>query len=34
MCIKKMLIKTNLDNCSELLNYFENLEEINDKYFN
>jgi hypothetical protein len=34
MCIKKMLINTNLDNSQDLLHYFKDIEEINDKYFN
>lgn len=29
-----MLIETNLDTSQELINYFTNIQEINDKYFN
>lgn len=34
MCIKKMLIRANLDNCTDLMHYFEKIEDINEKYFN
>ena len=32
--MKKLLIKTNLESCSDLMHYFNNIEETNDKCFN
>lgn len=29
-----MLIRANLDNCTDLMHYFEKIEDINEKYFN
>ena len=34
MCIKKMLVNTNLESSQDLLHYFNNIESINEKYFN
>ena len=34
MFVKKMMIRANLENCSDLTHYFDKIEEINDKYFN
>ena len=29
-----MLIRANLDNCTDLMHYFDKIEDINEKYFN
>jgi hypothetical protein len=34
MCMKKLLLATNLDSCQDLLHYFHDIDAINDKYFN
>jgi len=34
MFVKKMMIRANLENCSDLLHYFDKIEDINEKYFN